>query len=325
MIEKSSNISVSDMSDNEESIESLADSPVKFKNSNENDSSNVKLIKESINGKVYYDLLFYDQFRKPIPEKFSGQTVDYPEFKFNFQYKVWTQDIDEDIKFKILKYCIEDVVSLDFIRKWRNRSTNIEEAFEYMDNKYRVRVDDVIDEYLRQHKVLRGYNLKDLKSLYANLMTTINFCKGFNLLESYKFQIFNAVYLKIPHCIKKEFVNDTFGFTLGDLQTLLLKVIIKIKEFSNKKKRYKKRKHDEAFGETFDESTGESSSKFVDEKYWKSKLSYTARMEILLQRGLCKNCLIKGHTAKECKHPSMCHRCNKKHHHSLCLKKIPFF
>ena len=214
-------------------------------------NSYVKLITEfdKENKSSDYKLLFFNKIQKKVPPKFSGQASDYLLFRINFEYLVWAQDIDEESKFKVLKRCIGDVPALNCITKWPIRSKIIEDAFEFMDNIYRERVDEVIDQNIRKHNIGQRNNIDYLKTLYLNLMMTIKFCEYLNLLDSYKDQIIEALIEKIPSDIKKDFPNiseDNLS-TLDEVRKVFFQ---KIREILSKK-RSRKRGH----AETIDESS----------------------------------------------------------------------
>ena len=198
-------------------------------------SSNVELIEEVENGKLSYYLLFYNSIRRSVAKKFSGRTESYPKFKADFKHRVWNQDIDEDSKFKILKYCLGKVASLECIRNWPNGSTKVEEAFEFMDKKYSKRINKVIDRYICEHNMVQRYNLEDLKSLYSNFMKAIEFCKCFNLLDSYKYRINEAILKKLPLDITNYLldISENNPLNLDDIETILLQEIKLAEQMSN--------------------------------------------------------------------------------------------
>ena len=309
-------------------------------------NSYVKLITEfdKENKSSDYKLLFFNKIQKKVPRKFSGKASDYLTFKVDFEYHVWTQDIDEESKFKVLKRCIGDVPALNCITKWPIRSKIIEDAFEFIDSIYRERVDEVIDQNIRKCNIAQKYNFHDLQTLYFNLLKTIKFCESLNSLDSYKNQINEAILEKVPSDIKNNFLNiseDNLP-TLDDVKKVLLQEIQKY-DASSSKKFSKKRAHEETIDEPSESNEPSGSKKrfkksdqeeTIDEpsdsnapfckfdngrhSYENCKLSHKERMKIAYEIKLCRCCLEEGHSTTNCPNFHTCVDCRQRHHHYLC-------
>ena len=314
-------------------------------------NSYVKLITEfdKENKSSDYKLLFFNKIQKKVPPKFSGQASDYLLFRINFEYLVWAQDIDEESKFKVLKRCIGDVPALNCITKWSIRTKIIEDAFEFMDNIYRERLDEVIDQNTRKCNIAQKYNFYDLQTLYFNLLKTIKFCESLNSLDSYKNQINEAILEKVPSDIKNNFLNiseDNLP-TLDDVKKVLLQEMQK-HDASSSEKRSRKRAHEETIDEPSESNEPSGSKKrfkksdqeeTIDEpsdsnapfckfdngrhSYENCKLSHKERMKIAYEKKLCRCCLEEEHYTVECILFKNCSGCDQTHHPYLCPKNCP--
>ena len=275
------------------------------------------------------------KFELPV---FKGDPLNWQGFWDQFRTSIDENDDITDIdRFNYLKRYLGGQ-ALETVSGLSLSSTNYKEAIKVLTERYgnpQVLISAHMDCLIRMNKVSNKNDTKSLRKLYNGIENCIRNLSSLALdVSSYGSLLIPILKGKLPDEINMAIARG-FGSEIWTLESLMTYFNDELTAYENCKSLIKSSCSDEKgsrkSNDLFTASClhGHTPSPYkkqciycnsTDHLAFKctSVTNVEARLEIIRKQGRCFLCLNKGHLFKNCQSKYLCHKCNRKHHVSIC-------